>query len=535
MMQTGHALARAGLGLSLLVATLVRLPHLHFVPVWDGRNYWDDCVQPVLAGGFDPLALNCYGHRSMLYMLAVSWPQWLVRDSALVLNLTHLAVSLITIWAFFRVMTALFPPSEERGSGLEAALGTVLFASMPIWTGPSINLNPDMGVLAGFLFALGFVLRRQLTAAVIAGVFMVLSKEIGLLLWLALAGVETIVALTERREWRKTLVPRLGFAVPILAYVAVGAALKARGLPSTWDAPKNDTYTLIRTFLSFNPFDPVFAAYVTDLFVLNFAWVMTALIVAWLLAVCVALVKDRKLPLPVVVERRGGIITLVVTLAALYLLTRYPTFNNPRYLMPAYPLVVIAFAAAAMALLKRRPVRAGAFVIVTVLQLVSMNRTIDPVSRFAFGTFAFGKHELLTMTSRTGECCGSGRDQLVYNLQFTAFDSVQNALFAATRPRSGDAIAISDHANWHLVGPLDPSTLKRTLRNRDVIELDIVTLAGLLQEKRPPERMRYVAYPNVDNVPPLRLMAKVYEIRGPFSVEHDGYRLEYYDLVRRRS
>ena len=534
MMWTGHVLARAGLGLSLLVATLVRLPHLDYVPVWDGRNYWDDCVQPALANGFDPLALNCYGHRSMLYMLTVSWPQWLARDSALVLNLTHLVVSLIAIWAFFRVMTVLFPPSQERRSGLEAALATVLFASMPIWTAPSINLNPDMGVMAGFLFALGFVLRGRIAAASLAGVFTVLSKEIGLLLWLALAGVETVVALTERRGWRKTLVPRLPYAIPILAYLAVGAALTARGLPATWDAPKNDPYTLILTFLSFDPFDPVFAAYVTDLFVLNFAWLMTVVIAVWLLAISVALLKDRKVPLPLVVERRAGIITILVTLAAFYLLTRYPTFNNPRYLMPAYPLVVVAFAAAAAALLKRTWARAGAFVIVTVLQLVSMNRTIDPVSRFAFGTFAFGEHELLTMTSRTGECCGSGRDQLVYNLQFTAFDSMQNALFAVLRPRSGEAIAISDHANWHLVGPLDPPTLKRTLRTREVIDLDIVTVGRVLAGQPLPERMRYIAYPNVNNAPPLRLFARAYRIRGPFSVEKDGYRLEYYDLVRGR-
>ncbi|HET7712091.1 MAG TPA: hypothetical protein VFL80_09200, partial [Thermoanaerobaculia bacterium] len=393
MIQTGRALARAGLGLSLLVATAVRLPHLDFVPIWDGRNYWDDCVQPALLGSFDPLAFNCFGHRSMLYMLAVSWPQYLNHGSPLLLNLTHLCVSLLTIWAFHRVAIVIVPPSEERGSGLVPALATMVFASMPAWTASSVNLNPDSGVLASFLFALGFFLRRRLIPATIAGLFLVLSKATGMLLWLMLVAIEAAFAIHEK-GWRKAgsaLLKRAHLILPLLAYAAVGMALTAAGRQATW-GQKVPLWELALTFLSADLFDPIFGAYIADLFVLNFAWIMTSMIVAWLVATGLDAFRSRPFALPRAIEPRSAAFTGLAALGTIYLLTRYPTFNNPRYLLPAFPMVVLVFMAATLALISRPRMRAGLFVIVALLQIGSMSRTFDPISKFAFGTFRFGDH-----------------------------------------------------------------------------------------------------------------------------------------------
>lgn len=532
--------------MALAIATLVRLPHLWFVPIWDGRAYWDDCLQPALNKAFDPLAFNCFGHRSMLYMLTVSWPQYFSRDSVLLLNLAHLGISLLTIWAFYRVMVSLFPPApsarssqlsgrttEAGDTGRIAGLATVLFASMPIWTGSSLNLNPDTGVLAAFLFALAFLLERRLVLATIAGLFLVLSKEIGLLLWLVLIGIEGGLAMHENR-WRgagRILLRRAGLLLPIVAYAGVGALLTAKALPANW-APQS-RWALIKTFLTLDLSAPVFAAYVADLFLLNFAWVMTFVIAVWLVAICVSVFRRRPLPLPDGIDRRSGIVTALAALASVYLLTRYPTFNNPRYLLPAFPMVVIAFTAATVALVRRPLLRVAVLVVAAVLQLASMSRTIDPVSGFAFGTFRFGEHEMLAMTSRTGECCGFGRDQLVYNLQFTAFHDLQDQLFSQIRPGNGDVIGLSRAANWYLVGPLDAQTRQRTLRKNDVVRPPLLTLVDVAAgTMKLPERMHFVAYPNVDNRADLKKLATGYRVAGPFHVDEDGYRLAYYQLSR---
>lgn len=519
--------------MALAIATLVRLPHLWFVPIWDGRAYWDDCLQPALAGSFEPLAFNCFGHRSMLYMLTVSWPQYFSRDSVLLLNLAHLGISLLTIWAFYKVMLRLLPPAETGPAGLEAGLATILFASMPVWTASSINLNPDTGVLAAFLFALAFFLERRLVPATIAGVFLVLSKEIGLLLWLVLAGIEAGFVVYEN-GWRRAgrmLPQRTALLLPVLVYVGVGTLLTAKSLPATWGGGTS-RWALIRTFLSFDVFDPVFGAYVADLFLLNFAWVMTFVIAVWLAAICIAVLRRRPVPLPAGMDGRSGIFTALAALATLYLLTRYPTFNNPRYLLPAFPMVVIAFTVATFSLVRRPVVRAAVLVVATVLQLASMSRTIDPVSRFAFGTFRFGEHEMLAMTSRTAECCGFGRDQLVYNLQFTAFHYLQNQLFSQIRPGDGDVIGLSRAASWYLVGPLDAQTRHRTLRKNGVVRPGLLTLVDVAAGMKLPERMHYIVFPNVDNRADLRQLSTGYRVTGPFRVGEDGYHLDFYQLSR---
>lgn len=533
---TGRGVARAGLGMSLLIALAVRLPHLRFVPIWDGRTYWDDCAQPALSGAFNPLAFNCFGHRSMLYMLGVTWPQYFSHGSALLLNLAHLVLSVVTIVAFYRIVARLFPPAEERSSGVEPALLTLLFASMPVWTASSINLNPDSGVLVAFVVALALLLERRIALAAIAGVFLVLSKEIGLLLWLVLTGSEALLTIMDHgwnRVAARTLARRAILLLPPAAYALAGIALQAQKLPTMWPVAAQQP-SLIRTFLTLDYSDPHFGAYVADLFLLNFAWVMTVVIVAWLIAICVAVFRHRPLPLPALIDRRAGIMVALTTVATLYLLTRYPTFNNPRYLLPAFPMLVVAFGAGAVALIRRPAVRIALFVIAALLQLASMSRTVDPVSRLAFGTFPFGDHELLVMTSRTGECCGYGRDQLVYNMEYTAIHYLQDRLFATLRPGDGDVIGMARAAKWFVVGPLDAATRQRTLRATGVVRPQVTTLADIVAGTPLPERMLFIAYPNVDNRRDLRLLATAYAIAGPFQVEENGYRLDYFKLERLR-
>ena len=527
---TGRLVARLGLVASLLLGALIRLPLLRFVPIWDGRNYWDDCAQPALLGSFDPLAFNCFGHRSLLYMLTVSWPQYFDHGSTVLLNLANLVLSLVAIYAFYRIAITLFTPGDDPYSGLDAALLTLIFAAMPVWTASSINLNPDFGVLVGFLIALAMLLESRLAWATAAGIFMVLSKEIGLLLWVALAGIDTLLVFLDK-QWRAVL-KRWVFIVPPLAYFAIGAWLRSRALPETWSKAQ-PAPSLVRMFLRLDLTDRHYAAYITDLFILNFAWVMTAVIVTWLVAIVVFVFKHRPLPVTPVIDRRKAAFIALAALAVTYLLTRYPTFNNPRYLLAAFPLLIVVFGIAAATMIHAATTRATLLALTAVLQLASMWYTVDPVSMATFGTFDFGDHPMLNMTSLTGECCGYGRDQLVYNLQFTHFDDVQQKLFRTIRPKDGDPIATSYLAPWYLLGPLDPKTHERTLRNAGVIRPRYLTLRDFKSEADLPNRLTYIQFPNIDDRRELWLFSQSYDMRGPYIVDDDGYRIAVYDLRKR--
>lgn len=532
---SGRTVARLGAAGAFLLAILVRIRHLDFVQLWDGRQYWDHCIEPALLGGFDPIAFNCFGHRSMLYMLAVSGPQAFSHGSTLLLNLAQLALSLITIAAFFRIATLLFPPSDEPATGLDAAGLTILFSAMPIWTAGSLTISPDFGVLCGFVVALALLLGGQRHWAVVAGVFMVLSKEVGLLLWLVLAGIETFLAVVDRGTQGRRLrilAMRLIYVVPVAAYVATGMALRARELVATWTDPGGQP-SLIRTFLTFGFRAPHERAYLADIFALNFAWVLSIFLVAWLIVAAIRLHRRQPLPLPPTLDRHRGLFIAILAPAVFHLITRYPTFNNARYILAAVPLVVLVFGIAAASLVRRPLLRAGVFVVAATLQLASMWATVDPVSRFIFGTFPFGTHPMLSMTSIRGECCGSGRDQLVYNLQFTHFDDVQNKVFETIRPRDREPIVIGMLANWFVVGALDAQTYHRTLRTAGVIRPTVFSVVALSRLDVLPERLRYLAFANVPNSYDLELLHRAYEISPGFDIDEHGYRATIFELRRR--
>src|SRR5213075_1400637 len=148
--------------------------------------------------------------------------------------------------------------------------------------------------------------------------------------------------------------------------------------------------------------------YAADIFILNFDWILTLVIVAWLVIVLAGILRERGVKeLPAADVRPARYIGLTA-LAAFYLVTRYPTFNNPRYVLAALPLFVLVFGMAAVASIPRQWLRSAIMVLTAVLGICSMNATIDPLSRLVFGTFPFGQHRMLHMTSFTDECCGMG-------------------------------------------------------------------------------------------------------------------------------
>ncbi|MEZ4548259.1 MAG: hypothetical protein R3B51_11315 [Thermodesulfobacteriota bacterium] len=88
-------------------------------------------------------------------------------------------------------------------------------------------------------------------------------------------------------------------------------------------------------------------------------------------------------------------------------------------MLPVLPVLVILFADSLPIVFRRQTVITGVLAAVLILLGVSSLRTVDPVSKRIMGTFNFGSHEILDMAS-FGDARGyHGRDQLVYNFEFT--------------------------------------------------------------------------------------------------------------------
>lgn len=72
------------------------------------------------------------------------------------------------------------------------------------------------------------------------------------------------------------------------------------------------------------------------------------------------------------------------------------------------------------------------------------------------------------MASITGEFDGPGRDQLVYNLEFTGYHHLQNAFFQTLHPGPETVIGTPRTVRWNVWSQLDAATFTRTMR-RDAI------------------------------------------------------------------
>ena len=152
-----------------------------------------------------------------------------------------------------------------------------------------------------------------------------------------------------------------------------------------------------------------------------------------------------------------------------YLLTSFRTWSNLRYFALLYPILLILAFAAMLRLGIGWRIRTIGLVAVASLFTVSIYRSVDPVSRAVYGTFSTGLHDMYRMSSITKEYDGPGRDEIVYNLQFTGYHHVQNALFRALKATDSTAFATSRVARWNIWSQLDAVTRERTLSQENVI------------------------------------------------------------------
>ena len=564
-----------------VTAALLLWTRRAYVPMWDGRIY-ADCVVDAAANLLEPAGYRCAGHISQSYVAILVMFQRLAPDSAslapiLAANTALLAIAAV---ALSRLLRVVFPdPSHMIGRALVVAC----FLVHPVVLGSAVQPGLDFGVLVFSLCALAAAVEGRRWTFVGVGLFLVFSKEPGLPVygviaaaylwqhgllqiipggarWLAVVviGLGTIVNATTGNflsatlfavmllavDWRalrparpplravmRVLVGHWPLALPVLfvgGYLGSNLLLNAinparsaePGAQAVWG--NTGAGALVKTVLRPGVMDQQTLVALAMIFILGFLWLPT---LVTLLDLLIGVVRRRGRQaarhMAGVDTATLGIIAAVV-IGELWFLSRFRTVANARYYLPLYPLLLMLAYGALVRLGVSRHYRTAAFALLAVLLGVSTVRTVDPVSRALWGTFKVGDHAMLRMTSLTGECCGFGRDQLVYNLQFTAFDALQNAAYASIRPSDSTALVMPIFADWFTVGPLDADTRRRTMRRERVVTPPILNSVHAFRVPRLPASW-YVEMPYMDNAEALFHLAKVYALGAPRRIEVDGY------------
>ena len=525
---------RAVLALAGVAAIALLAPHLGYVPMWDGRAY-AECAVEASIRQFSPFYLRCWGHASQCYLALLALSQLISPQSGAALIAVNAILLAIGAAGFHRLTRAVFPDPSQQ---LDRALLTTAFVLQPVFLASVLQPGLDLPVLVGIVWCTALLVERRWAWVAAVGTALVFSKETGVMLYALLlvcyAGwVVTRPAAPQLRERLRPLHNAWPAAVPLAAYAdyVLYYVLFKPGQPAMWtaaiDTPLWQQFLVPRV-------DLYLASYLALIFVLNFAWIPSSWIVADL--VVGAARRIRKLPSRVAAGADARVLLFMTTLAiiSIYALTRFVVFSNARYLMPALALMLVLSYAALVRLSLGTRVRRFALVAYALLLVVSAERTWDPVSRALWGTFPVGSHEMLRVTSITGECCGIGRDQLVYSLEFARLHEVMDDALAAVATDTTQLLVIPANTSWYTVGPLDARSRRRTLHRTGTFEPPAVEHGEIMKARVRPNRFYFLALPNANIPRALVNLGLYYEWPAPRRFARDGYELLVYDMTLRQ-
>lgn len=584
---------KISISLLLLGFFILRCFYLDTVPRWDAASYWGGLMQAVhatktVASWHDiPRMIidnyNVYGHPAMGYIGLLVIGQLIDFPNQFILNFTNILLALLSVYSVYKIFLWFLP---EKKYFKEVIVATAAYAMEPLFFGCSIYLNTDFPVLVFFTVALACLLYGRYGYFAIASLFMIFSKEPGIIFWITMVGgLGLYVAWTLFQSLRAGHKPKLGELFPpshykiagqglalwpslyrIFCLLLPGIAFKVftiaqRGAMWVGDTGFKFDSNGMNCF-GFNP--RVMSNRAGEMFVLNFHWIPTLVVVVALLIGIGRLIERRQIIRTQIIPQNDnveegheidenlnnkvvekhillnnswGILPVLFSFLAFVAFNiSYITYIIPRYVVSGGLFLILFTLLATHFAFKSQKIRLSILVVIFLLFSVQTFRTIDPLSKLAFGTAPFGKHEILQIDS-AGEAVGNG---FVYNTEFTAVDKLFN-LMQKAMPIKPDTQIIAWNADnwypWFYMGGVfvDPVTLNRTIDWRGTFHYNVINITDL-QITQAPEQAFYVYMPWLSKFSneqiELAQLRAIYQISEATEVGFQGYNLRFYRLTR---
>ncbi len=521
---TTSTLAAAG----LLFAAMV-LAQRHYVPLWDSWIY-ANCVQDAIDAPSDVSRYACAGHPTYAYAGLLTLPGRAGLGVVAGILLVNALLGLGALAALWCTARSMFPGRDYR---LDCALAVLICAVHPALLASAVFVNPDYGIWVFGAMDLACLLRRRFGASAIVGLLLVFTKEVGglvhgLLVLCCWSAAAWGWSGTLRSRWRATL-RWWPVAVPLVAAAVYWTCLRPRGV--SWS--RVPASALLDDVTTLDPWSSRARATLALLFVLNFSWIPTAaILIAGALRTCGRCAR-RQTPLRPGVHEAHVRATLWATALVILALTRIRTSVMVRYLAIVYPWLVLVLLAVLVYWIRLAWLRRGVLLSCATLFVVSTFRTIDPVSRYLYGTFRFGEHRWLAMTSISQECCGRGLDQLVYNLEFVRLHEALDEVLAGIRPSWDAPLVLPDAADWFLLPRRDKASAHRVFARAGAERPPHMDTVELLTMPKPPSDFDFLALPTADYEQARSQLESRYREIGSAAFGRDGYWMKVHRMTSR--
>jgi len=507
--------------LPVIIFLSILIPYITYLPMWDSGSYLSQCVLDAVSKPFNLLAFNCSNHGSIAFGLIYGLGQYISFGNSLLMHLTSFALLIIGFYFYHATLKHFFSDKYT------ILLGMLLLCLNPAIVANAINPTPDLTVLVFSIICLWAFLSNKLKYAAYAGVALVFSKESGVLFYTL-----SCVLYLLFNGFSKHRIREFAYLfLPFFAY-ALFAWYKMHYAQANLLFQGTSIIFLIKRlfFIDLSSFyDPTIFSAFYAIFILNFQWVVALTMIVGIAAVYVKRRSGQKTQYPF--NNRDIMFVLLLMVSLSYVLSRYPHFLNIRYYILVFPLSVLVCLLTLQAanLPYWRVVMAG----LLPLLFISCFYTIDPVSRALMGTFNFGRYQLLNMTSRTGECCGYGRDQLIYNLQHTELQTLLNKFARQVKLGRSDAIVADKEADFivyeRLGAPRFISALCLNHNNKPSITQNFEILKAWASYSRS-ARIYYPQLPNLNSLAFTQTVLNNLKPVGVTRVNHAGYEMSVMQL-----
>jgi hypothetical protein len=439
------------------------------------------------------------------------------------------AVGLASIAAFDGLLRRLFPNRRDA----EYTLLSALYGLAPLFVAHAIFLNLDYGATAFFVLFLYFLIVHRFWVASACAVALAFTKETAAAAWaVTMAAYVVAFILQPRWSWAQRVValrshaPLLAMPLALGAYVLFATVvLHAPGGWAASYAPVDAIPDRLDAIWNTNLADPRIRSLLADIFVLNYQWLYTGVVAA---ALCAASIRVEPTQHESAGAARRGVFLALALVGLVYVVTRYRFSNAARYVLLASPLLILAFYHALLYLFARPGSRLIYLTVCTGLVFLSNFRSLDFVSRSLFGTFNFGSHALLDMSSLTG---GLKLDSLVYNLEFLQLEYLFGDMIRDVQPRPG-SILLMGNAIYNFPPDVDGRNYTLTANPSHAVPF-FIAIGDVTREvigshvRRDGELFFYLAFANADNVQ-LQELLKKYPLVGTKTYDRYGYTLGLY-------
>lgn len=517
-----------GLIVTIIFYSLVRLLFMKDLPRWDSANNFISIIQGVR--GFDftfnsfLASYGWWGHSSHGIAMFVSLFQFFGPGNTALLHLVFLFLTVLGIISLHVIFSEFIGRNE-----VDRALFVFLIIFNPLFFSSSIMVSPDFAVLIFFVCFLACFMKKKYILAVFFALLSVFSKETGIMIYIVFVLSYGMVNIT--RLYRLFVKNRfelihkvLLFLIPAFIFVLYIFINKGR----VWGGSATNIPS------SFKFSSDVFYQRFLQMFVLNFGWIMSMILAAWVLFGKKALKYDRN----------SLILYALLVTDFIFILFNlfYNTVTHPRYVVLQVFFSVLFFCIIVTQGTKNILIRRFFLILILVLSFTQSFFTIDPVSKWVFGTFSFGRHEMLKISDDFSSRC----DSMVYNTEFVNINRLLNKVNKSIHLKTTDTIIFntlksnSDREQWLVYYEqvyVNKTTLELTYDDTNSFKPRVFYVNALANMSIFDNRgnIYYVFLPwlsmnNQDSQ--LANIKKLFRIIESNRLEIDGYYIEVYKLAK---